>query len=189
VLKRILTEHRAPLVVIVAGLIANLGAFLLVVQPLSARVSGVEERRTESMRALRAAESDLASAGAVVAGLERARTDLDRFYRSVLPADLSAASQMAYLRLAQMARESNLRFQNRTFAQGHVRNSGYDSLKVVMDLEGSYQDIRRLIHDVETAPEFLVIDRVALGTGQIPGGALALTLELSTFYRAAGNER
>ena len=40
-----------------------------------------------------------------------------------------------------------------------------------MDLEGSYEDIRRLVFGIESAPEFLVIDRVALGTGQRPGGA------------------
>jgi len=188
VLRRILSEHRLPLVVVIAGLLANAAGYLVVVRPLAARVAGVEGQRERADRALKTAETDLASARAVVAGFDRARADLDRFYRAVLPADLNAASRMAYLRLAQMAQEHRLRYQNRSFAPGHLRDSGFDTLRVVMDLEGSYEEIRRLVFGIESAPEFLVIDRVALGTGRDPAGPLALTLELSTFFRAATHE-
>jgi hypothetical protein len=41
------------------------------------------------------------------------------------------------------------------------------------------------MHQLETAPEFVVIDDVSLSTDDTDGGLLLLTLQLSTYYRAA----
>ncbi len=55
-------------------------------------------------------------------------------------------------------------------------------LKIDMDLSGSYGDIRAFIHQLETSPEFVVIDNIELGQGSdaVP---LAVTVHLSTYYR------
>jgi Tfp pilus assembly protein PilO len=53
-------------------------------------------------------------------------------------------------------------------------------------LSGTYADMRAFIHQLETAPEFVVIDNVELTEGA-EGGVLGLTLELSTYYRNAAS--
>jgi hypothetical protein len=51
-----------------------------------------------------------------------------------------------------------------------------------MDLAGSYANMRSFIHQLEIAPEFVVIDNVALTEGA-DEGTLVVNLELSTYYQ------
>jgi hypothetical protein len=53
-----------------------------------------------------------------------------------------------------------------------------------LTLPGDYDDIRAMIHDIETAPEFIVIDNIVLAEGR-DAGALSWALALSTYYRGA----
>ena len=52
-----------------------------------------------------------------------------------------------------------------------------------MLLSGAYRDIRRFIHALETAPEFLVIEEIVLSRGDESEGGEVLNLVLSTYYR------
>ena len=189
VLERILKEKRVYVVALAIGLVASLAVYLLLIHPLGLSVSGAEVRRESAERNLRAAERAHKAALATVTGLGRAKADLQQFYRDVLPRDLSAAGRMTYLHLAQLARDANLRYERRTFSAEQVRDSKLDVLKMSMVLEGSYEDIRRFIFRLETAPDFVVIDQVALGPGRQAEGQLVLTLELSTYFRAVGDAR
>ena len=57
-------------------------------------------------------------------------------------------------------------------------------MDIAVPLQGEYADMRRFIHTLETAPEFIVIRDVALAKGDdAQKSALTLTLNLSTFYR------
>jgi Tfp pilus assembly protein PilO len=62
------------------------------------------------------------------------------------------------------------------------RGSTLTRLKIELVLGGTYANIRTFIHALESAPEFVVIDNVELAEGA-EGGNLAVTLELSTYYR------
>src|SRR5512136_1527578 len=139
VLQRILVAKRFFVGVLAAALVANVAAYLLLIHPLGVSVSSAELRREAARRNLRAAESAQKAAQAAVTGLERAKADLRQFYRDVLPRDLSAAGRMTYLRLAQLARDANLRYERRTFSAEQVRDSKLDVLKTSMVLEGSYE--------------------------------------------------
>ena len=55
-------------------------------------------------------------------------------------------------------------------------------LQVTMLLRGAYRDIRGFIHAIETAPEFLIIDEVALRQGDEAEAGEVLGLGLSTYY-------
>ena len=54
-----------------------------------------------------------------------------------------------------------------------------------VELAGRYRDVRAFIHQLETAPEFVVIDDVGLSEEDAEGGVLGLTLQLSTYYQGA----
>jgi hypothetical protein len=45
--------------------------------------------------------------------------------------------------------------------------------------------VRTFIHELETSPEFVVIDDVSLAEDDDEGGLLQLTLQLSTYYQDA----
>ena len=52
-----------------------------------------------------------------------------------------------------------------------------------MLLSGAYRDIRRFIHALETAPEFVVIEEIVLSQGDETEAGEVLSMVLSTYYR------
>ena len=102
---------------------------------------------------------------------------------SILPQGADGARRITYRRLATMADESNLDYDRRTIQIKHERDSLLDHVDMTMVLEGDYRDVRRFIHKIETAPEFVVIQDISLVQGE-KNKPLTLTLQLSTYYKA-----
>ena len=180
--RRVMAEHRRLMIPLSVALVVNVLAYALIVYPLSQRVANVTQRNQAAEQSLAQAQSEHGQASGTLTGKARAATELTTFYTEVLPRDLSGARRLTYLRLAQLARESNLRFESGTYTPTDERGSTLTRLKIVLGLAGTYADIRTFIHALESSPEFVVIDNVELAEGA-EGGNLAVTLELSTYYR------
>ena len=180
--RRVLAEHRRIVIPLSVALVVNVLAYGLIVYPLSQRVANVTQRDLAAEQALAQAKADYGQASGTLTGKARASTALTTFYNDVLPRDLSGARRLTYLRLAQLARESNLRFESGSYKPTDERGSTLTRLKIELVLAGTYADIRTFIHALESSPEFVVIDNVELAEGA-EGGNLAVTLELSTYYR------
>jgi len=184
---RIIREHRRILTILGVGLLVNVLAYGFGVYPLSQRVANVEQRNASARRTLDAARKDHGAATGTLAGKDRATTELSTFYTSVLPRDLASARRLTHLRIAQLAREHGLKYARATSEPAPPeRNSTLTRLKTDVSLTGSYGEIRRFIHALETAPEFVVIDNVQLAEGRDEGNGVQLTLAMSTFFRAVG---
>lgn len=181
-LVRLLSDHRRRLLPLVGLLAINLAVWAGFVYPLSQRVANIEQRDRAADTDLRAAQADFAQVSGALSGKARATEELATFYKDVLPADLTGARRLTHLRLAQMAREANLTFLRSSFEPVTDRDRTLTRLKIEMSLAGSYADMRRFLHALETAPEFVVIDNVELAEGA-QSGPLGLTLHLSTYYR------
>jgi len=180
--QRIAREHRRVVVPLAVALSVNVVLYAAVVYPLSQRVANIEQRDRTAEEQLRAAQREHAQARGTLTGKDRAAAELATFYKDVLPSDLSGARRLTHLRLAQLAREANLKFLRDTFVPKLERNRTLTQLKIEMELSGNYGDVRAFIHQLETAPEFVVIDNIELGQGA-DGGPLGVTLHLSTYYR------
>ena len=180
--RRAMREHRRVVLPLVIALGINVVVFAAGVYPLSQRVANIEQRDRTAEEQLLAAQRDHAQAAGTLSGKDRAATELASFYKDVLPSDLAGARRLTHLRLAQLARESNLKFLRSTFEPLAERNRTLTRLKIEMVLSGSYTEMRAFIHQLETSPEFVVIDNVELGEGA-EGGPLSVTLHLSTYYR------
>jgi Tfp pilus assembly protein PilO len=185
--RRILAEKRHLVLPVAIALAANVLLFAVAVYPLSRRVAAAEQRAGAATRGLRIAQLRAAQARETVNGKARADHELQQFYKDVLPVDLAGARRITYLRLAQLAEQSNLRYERRTVAAERERDSPLTKLHMTMVLEGEYEDVRRFIYRLETSPEFVVIEDVSLAQGQEKGGALVLTLDVSTYFRNAGD--
>ncbi|HEX6975094.1 MAG TPA: type 4a pilus biogenesis protein PilO [Vicinamibacterales bacterium] len=183
---RILQEKRRLIWPIAIVLLLNIGVFAAVVYPLSKKVANGEQDAQASAATLNAARRDFAAARATVTGKTQADTELKKFYADVLPPDLSGARRITYLRIEQLAKESNLRLERESTDPRAVRES--DLIKVVYSasLAGEYRDIRRFIHAIETAPEFLVLENVALSQVDEERG-LNVNVQIATYFRTGGN--
>jgi Tfp pilus assembly protein PilO len=182
--QRVMREHRRIVLPLAIALGVNVIVYGAVVYPLSQRVANIEQRDRTAEEQLLAAQRDHAQATGTLTGKDRAAAELATFYKDVLPSDLSGARRLTHLRLAQLARESNLKFISATFQPVEPRGGGgtLTQLKIQMALSGTYSDMRAFIHELESSPEFVVIDNIELGQGA-DGGALGVTLHLSTYYR------
>ena len=181
---RVATEYRRLWLSLSLTLLANVGVYALVVHPLSEQVANIALRDRAAEQALAAARQEHAEASGALTGKAAASAELATFYNDVLPQGLADARRLTYLRLAQLARDAGLDHQGWRATPTEERDSTLKQLAMRMVLSGAWPDVRAFIYDLETAPEFVVIDNVELAEGA-EGGSLALTLELSTYYQDA----
>ena len=180
---RIVSDHRRVLVPLGAVLIINLVVLLAVVLPLRRSVASGDARARTASQALMEAAADYKDAEATREGQGQSKKDLARFYKDVLPADVSAARRLTNLKLGQMVRQHDVNFQRSASTPETDRGSELERLKISYALSGDWEDIRMLIHAIETGPDFVVIDNLVLKEGSEAGAPLSLTLDLSTYYR------
>jgi Tfp pilus assembly protein PilO len=182
-LARILREHRLPAVAIAIVLAVNVAALVVGVLPLSRAVDSAGRRAAAAEAELAAAEADVAAAEATRAGKDQAAEDLQAFYTDVLPGGLSEARGLMHTSLAQLAAAEGVNYLRLSTATERPRNSRLERLRTTLTLSGSYDDIRRFIHAIETREEFVIVENMVLAEGSRAGGDdLALTLDLSTYY-------
>ena len=182
--RRVVTERRRLVILLAGALVVNLVVYLLVVRPLAQRVSNVAQQERASERALADAMAEHEQASGTLTGKSRAAAELATFYTDVLPRDLAGARRLTYLRLARLARDSDLEYRRASYAPVAETRSALTRLQIQMVLSGSYDDMRSFIYQLETAPEFVVIDNIQLAEGA-DSGSLVVTLDLSTYYRDA----
>jgi hypothetical protein len=182
-LSRAFAEKRRLILPIAIAAIVNLAIYAVVIYPRTSSAGALERRAQQASMTRARAAADLKDAEAIRTGQERAAQQLARFYDSVLPKGQEGARRITYRRLATLADESNLDYDRSTFAIKQERESTLEQMDVTMVLEGEYRDVRRFIHKLETAPEFVVIGDVGLVQGE-KNAPLTLTLKLSTYYKA-----
>ncbi|HEY5618193.1 MAG TPA: GspMb/PilO family protein [Vicinamibacterales bacterium] len=180
--RRSAVEYRRLVIGLGAAAVINVTVYALVVYPLATRVANVTEREQAAEQALASARVEHAQASGTLTGKSRASVELTTFYSEVLPRDLAGARRLTYLRLAQLARESDLEYRRATYAPVVESGSTLTRLQIKMVLEGAYADMRAFIYQLETSPEFVVIDNLQLAEGA-DGGSLVVTLDMSTYYR------
>jgi hypothetical protein len=184
--RRIFSEKRGAIIPLAAALLINIGVYALVVYPLAVKSATAAERAAAAGSARQAAERDMASAGALVAGKARADEELATFYQKVLPSDADEARRSTYARLPALARKANMKLNERN-AENDTRmpkDSQLGRVRTRMVLEGDYQSVRQFLYELETTPEFIIVDDVTLSQAD-PAKPLAVTVEVSTYYRQA----
>jgi Tfp pilus assembly protein PilO len=184
---RVVSEHRTLVVTLAAVLAVNVAVYALVVRPLGAKSAGAASRAATAAAALASAQRELAMAQALVEGKARADEELSAFYEKVLPADLAAARRLTYASLPALARRTNVKYEERrTEIEDAEKDSRLGHLRIRMVLKSDYEDFRDFIYQLESAPEFVILDDVTLAESEATG-PLTITLNLSTYFRLKPN--
>lgn len=181
---RVIREHRRALVPLGVALAVNVIVLLVVVLPIWTRVAANEERANRAAMAERAAAAEFRQAEAVREGKSRALADLDTFYKQVLPATVDAARRTVQTKTMKLADAHDVQYERGTSDTEEVRQSSLERFTYSLTLSGTYDDIRAFIYELETAPDFVVIDNILLAEGQDTNAPLSLSVDLSTYYRA-----
>jgi Tfp pilus assembly protein PilO len=114
----------------------------------------------------------------------------------VLPVSVDAARRVLQSKPRRLASAHDVGYGRGQADIEEVRESSLERLISSISLSGSWDDIRGFIYELETAPEFIVIDNVEIAEGQDTDAPLALSMNLSTYFRsptartrASGNAR
>lgn len=187
--KRIFVEKRALIIPVGLGVLLNIAAYAFVVRPLAVKSAGVADRAVAAKQGLAAAERDHTAALELVTGTSRADEELATFYDEVVPPDQNSARRLTYLSFYHLARKMNVKFLDRKIeVEPPRRDARVGRLKIRTELQGEYENLRQFIYQLESAPEFVIIDDVTLSQNDA-AKPLTLTIELSSYYRldAHGN--
>jgi hypothetical protein len=186
--RRIISENRRAMWFIAAGLIVNVALYGLVVYPLAQRVKSGQQQAGAATTELVAARKTHAAARGTVAGKKEADAELLKFYRDVLPPDLSRARRVLYPHLPQLAQAANLTMVQYKWGEPETsRDSALTKLTMTLFLSGDYTNIRRFIHQLETAPEFLVLESVVVTSESEGERRLNITAQVATYFRGPDN--
>jgi len=185
--QRILEEKRRLIYPVVTVLILNIALYVAVVYPLSMKVTANEQSALAASDAAHAARREYEAARNTVNGKAAADAELKKFYGDVLPPDVSAAQRVTYLKIHQLAQKSNVNYERASNEVTRDKDSTLGKLSTTVTLTGQYREIRNFIHELETAPEFLILETVALSQGAEKSTALAVTVKVSIYYQAGAN--
>ena len=182
-LTRILHEKRTPITV-VAIILAIDVVLVFAVYSWSTRASRAETRAAQAMEQRVQAQVTHAAVSATSANKTNADSELRGFYTDVLPSGLAGARIISSPFLVKLAEDTDLVLERRTSVPEKERESLLARLRTTMVLAGEYEDIRQFIYELETAPEFILIEEVVLSQGDESEEELVLTLGVSTYYWA-----
>jgi Tfp pilus assembly protein PilO len=185
--RRIFEEKRRLIYPIVIAVVLNVALYAAVVYPLSLKVAVGEQTAETAMVAAAAARRDYESAKRTVTGKVAADAELKTFYGEVLPPDQSAAQRITYLKIHQLAKQANVTYERAANEVSQERGSRLGKLSTTVTLSGQYRDIRRFIYELETSPEFLILETVSLSQGPDTSTSLNVTVKVTIYYQAGGD--
>jgi Tfp pilus assembly protein PilO len=184
--RRVLAEKRRYIYPLAGALLLNAVLLVAVVLPLSRKVEGGEASAQQAATALAAARADHDAARATVTGKDAADAELKKFYGEVLPVDQSEARRVVF-KLQELARKANLNAGRARTEASRTKDSALGKMTVEQPLVGPYRNLRQFIYELETSPDFLILENVSLAQGTQGPGALQMQVVVSTYYRAEGD--
>jgi Tfp pilus assembly protein PilO len=184
---RVLSEKRRFIYPLIVAIVLNLAVFAAVLYPLSLKVGRGEESAQAAAAQLAAARREHDAARATVKGKVSADAELEKFYHAVLPADMSEARRITFSKIEELMKEAHVTLKRRVFEPSQEQDSTLGKLSMNISLVGQYRDVRRFIYDLETAPEFLILENVVLAQGAENEPRLNVDVKVSTYYRAGAD--
>ena len=183
--QRTLAEKRHIILPLAVGVIANIVLYVVVVFPLGHQVVSTEREEHAAREQLVKARQDYNNAKATVTGKQQADVALQKFYKDVLPGDGSVARRLTFTKLAELAKQANVKLEHGTAETTREKESTLKKLTTRYTLTGNYPDVRRFIYSLETAPEFIVLEKIELSSSSETqtARAVAMNLEIATYFR------
>lgn len=183
---RVYAERRGVLLPVVAILAINVLVLALVVWPMRSHVAATEtEADNTTFELLNARRTQTGTQGAAESRL-RADQQLRTFYMEVLPRDFATATKTTNRWLQQAAADAGLEYRAARYEWDEIRDSRLSRAHSTVTLRGRYADVRRFLHAVETAEEFIVVESVEVAqpdaTQAGPESQLELALDVATYF-------
>lgn len=164
-------------------LIANLAIFFTYRVQQKERIDDVRDRRAALEGQLETALAERAATAQQVASVGRMEQELDRIFNETWGRPDERLTPLLR-ELYRHANESGLQPASRSYGNEQATRPGEaTSMTIAFGVEGTYEELRQLIHLIETSDQFVVIDSLSLSEQAGGDGALGITMELRTLFR------
>jgi Tfp pilus assembly protein PilO len=165
-----------------ALLVANLAVSIFVVRPKVAAYRQLTDESGPHIQVVKEREKDVKAKEAYVASMTKARDDMKRLSLDVLSTRQRRMINVQ-LEVAKLVREFGIALDRVQYENETLDNGALERFGIVVPLNGGYTNLRKFIQAVESSDNFLVIERVALGSGK-SADVIELNITLATYFIA-----
>jgi len=176
-------EASAKIFLVLAGaLVVNAAVSVLVVRPRVVRYRQLKDESSPQRQVVNVREREVVDRETYRLALEKARDDMKH-----LAGDILATRQRrmigVQLEVAKLAREFGIAADRVGYENPSSEDDALERFGIVVPLAGGYSNLRKFIQAVESSENFLVIERVVLGTGK-GTDVVELNITLATYFIA-----
>ena len=175
-------EASGVILLVAAGvLVANVAATVLLVRPRLARYHQLTDTSSPQAQLVKTREAEVSEKETHRQALEKAKADMTHLAADVLSTRQKRMINVQ-LEISELFKEFGLswdrvQYENEPLAE----NDALERFAIVVPLAGGYSSLRRFIQAVEKSENFLVIERVQLGTGKVQD-VVDLNITLATYF-------
>ncbi len=180
-------ERKVPLMVMGVLLAANIFFFFTYRVQYQSRLSALDTRMSEAQKRVEEAQRARTAAEQQLASYDKVRADLQTLYNE----RWSTQAQRFTLLIEEVNRlAAACQFDPRSFSfsrveeQSSKENTGIGTtvVSIAFTVQGTYDQVRRLVNLLELSDQFVIIDGISLAGGS-DAKALTLNLRLKTLFR------
>jgi hypothetical protein len=181
-------EHRISLIVIGILLLGNVFFFFTYRVQYQSRLSDLETRLKDSQRRLQEAQRSRRTAEQQLASYDKVRADLQNLYDEQWSTQ-SRRFTLLFEEVKRLATASHFDPRSFNFSRTESTQSvnketgiGSTAVSVSFTVQGTYEQVRRLINLLELSRQFIIIDGLGLAGGSDAKG-LTMNIRLKTLFR------
>jgi|SoiMethySBSTD1v2_1073268.scaffolds.fasta_scaffold24508_7 hypothetical protein len=169
------------LLVAAALLVANVAATVLLVRPRVTRYHQLTDTSSPQAQLVKMREAEVVGKETHRQALEKAKADMTHLAADVLSTRQKRMIDVQ-LEISELLKEFGLTWDRVQYENEPLEgNDALERFAIVVPLEGGYSSLRKFIQAVEKSENFLVIERVQLGTGKVQD-VVELNLTLATYF-------
>jgi Tfp pilus assembly protein PilO len=178
-------EKRALLIILGVLLLANILFFLTYRVRYQQRLEDLDSRKIQAQAQLDQAIAHRNGIQAQLAAYARVRHDIQTVYDERWATQKERLSAII-VETERLAAASQLHPRGYSFSQELQKDTSLSAtvVHIAFNVQGTYQQVRRLINLIELSDEFMIIDQLSLATAaEENSGVISLTIRIKTLFR------
>lgn len=178
-------EKRVLLIVLGVVLLANILFFLTYRVRYQQRLEDLDSRKVQAQAQLDQAIAHRNGIQAQLAAYARVRHDIQTVYDERWSTQKERLSAII-VETERLAAASQLHPKAYSFSQEPQKDASLSAtvVHIAFNVQGTYQQVRRLINLIELSDEFMIIDQLSLATAdEENSGMISLTIRIKTLFR------
>ncbi len=165
-----------------ALLLANAAFSVLYVRPKVALYRQLTDLSSPQLTVVKAREQEIVQKEHYRTAMEKARDDMKHLAGDVLSTRQRRMIGVQ-LEVAKLTHDFGIALDRVRYETEALDEGALERFAIVVPLSGGYSNLRKFIQSVESSDNFLVIERVALGTGKLQD-IVELNITLATYFIA-----